>query len=76
MILKDVNVEDLEAVVRLVARDTHGLSGAELKELCRDVLMAPMREMLDTQAAEMRPLTKRDFTRHMKQHQLSSEQVD
>lgn len=59
--------EDLDSLVR----HTHGYSGADLKQLCREAAMGPLREMSAGQLSavavtDLRPIQWRDFKQALK----------
>ncbi|KAI0365320.1 ATPase [Pilatotrama ljubarskyi] len=73
LILKDTPLAP-EVSIRTLAEKTDGLSGSDLKELCRDAAMRPMQELMRSargeyekfaqsqgQSVRLRPLTLDDF---------------
>jgi fidgetin-like protein 1 len=60
-----------DADLNSLVRHTHGYSGADLKQLCREAAMGPLREMSVGQLSEvavkdLRPIERRDFKQALK----------
>jgi ATPase family AAA domain-containing protein 1 len=66
LLLNDIDVEDRNNVLRRIAKVANGYSGSDLKELCRNAMMMPMREHYikvknGSERTSVRPLSYADF---------------
>lgn len=78
LLLTGVSIDNREAVVREVALATSGLSGSDLKEICRNALLTSMHEYMNdkmtnesAEEVECRPLTIEDFERALKSSRIA-----
>ncbi|KAI3636473.1 hypothetical protein MIR68_005825 [Amoeboaphelidium protococcarum] len=86
VILKGVPIADRDATLQYVADNTQDCSGSDLKELCREVALIPMRQMLKKNQGctggvqlgneAVRQLTLQDFKQCLSKSGLQSEDID